>query len=197
LIATVALRTTSAKLSASVGAPGPHDFAVRFGVARLAPPLRPLHPAPNVRDDRDTPLYSRRDAQINEVCLPPQGSEIFFAKGLDRQANHPGSRESKIKFCGALAFACLLVATAHPKWRQCCVAACIASTGPRTGRTIKLSRQHARVDELHARIGCQPISDALFPRSARRHHAPDFPACALSSHNLSNPGTVIDHWAFD
>src|ERR1700735_893817 len=44
------------QLDASVGASGPHDFAVRPGAARLAPPKRPSHPAPNVRDDRETPL---------------------------------------------------------------------------------------------------------------------------------------------
>jgi hypothetical protein len=29
------LADSSAKLDASVGAPGPHDFAVRFGIIRL------------------------------------------------------------------------------------------------------------------------------------------------------------------
>ena len=53
------LADISAKLSASVGAPEPHDFAVRLGGARLRRNPRPLHPAPNVRDDRDTPLCSR------------------------------------------------------------------------------------------------------------------------------------------
>jgi hypothetical protein len=60
-----------------------------------------------------------------------------------------------------------------------------------------MSRQHARLDELHSRIGCQPIFDALFPRSPGRHHAANLPACALSSYNLRNPGTIIGHWAFD
>src|SRR6202011_1489874 len=63
----------SAKLDASVGAPEPHDFAVRFSILRparlvtahgkpaLPPPRapmppRPPHPVPNVRDDRETPL---------------------------------------------------------------------------------------------------------------------------------------------
>jgi hypothetical protein len=44
------------RFNASVEASEPHDFAVRFGCARLAPPKRPPHPAPNVRDDRETPL---------------------------------------------------------------------------------------------------------------------------------------------
>jgi hypothetical protein len=39
------------QLDPSVGRSGPHDFAVRTGRARLPQPLRPSHPAPNVRDD--------------------------------------------------------------------------------------------------------------------------------------------------
>jgi hypothetical protein len=51
-----------AKLSASVGAPGPHAFTVRLGIVRrrdtrAATPLRPSHPAANVRDDREAPLF--------------------------------------------------------------------------------------------------------------------------------------------
>jgi hypothetical protein len=44
-----------AKLDASVGASGPHDFAVRFSAIRQ----RHIHVhriPPRVRDDRDTPL---------------------------------------------------------------------------------------------------------------------------------------------
>src|SRR5205807_2162999 len=44
------------QLDASVGASGPHGFAVRYGIVRLATPKRPPHPAPNVRDDREAPL---------------------------------------------------------------------------------------------------------------------------------------------
>src|SRR3954447_24438639 len=61
--------TASRKLDASVGASGPHDFAVRVGVAR--PRSCELHAAldilastasrTHVRDDRDTPLLMRRD----------------------------------------------------------------------------------------------------------------------------------------
>ena len=46
----------SAKLDASVGASGPHDFAVRLMRHSSKAPKRPSHPAANVRDDRDTPL---------------------------------------------------------------------------------------------------------------------------------------------
>jgi hypothetical protein len=55
------LRNTFRKLDASVGASGPHDFAVRQNAARLASPKRPPHPALYVRDDRETPLERRRD----------------------------------------------------------------------------------------------------------------------------------------
>jgi len=49
-------------LTPSVGASGPHDFAVRISTARLASLPRPPHPAPNVRDDRaNAPLEGARD----------------------------------------------------------------------------------------------------------------------------------------
>jgi hypothetical protein len=53
------------ELDPSVGGPGPHDFAVRISRARLAQRTRPSHPAPNVRDDRETPLLWERDARSN------------------------------------------------------------------------------------------------------------------------------------
>ena len=49
-------KLASQELDASVGASGPHDFAVRNLRRSSKAPLRPPHPAPNVRDDRDTPL---------------------------------------------------------------------------------------------------------------------------------------------
>jgi hypothetical protein len=39
------------------------QLALRFPIARLTLP-RPPHPAPNVRDDRDTPLF--RDGTVQE-----------------------------------------------------------------------------------------------------------------------------------
>jgi hypothetical protein len=44
------------QLDASVGASGPHDFAVRVSAFRQARHPRPPHLLPNDRDDRDTPL---------------------------------------------------------------------------------------------------------------------------------------------
>ena len=53
------------QLSACIGAPGPHDFAVRTNTARRAiialGDVRPSHPIPNVRDDREPPLLWERD----------------------------------------------------------------------------------------------------------------------------------------
>jgi hypothetical protein len=45
------------RLDISVGMSGPRGFAVRLMRVRLAAPKRPPHPAPNVRDDRETPLW--------------------------------------------------------------------------------------------------------------------------------------------
>jgi hypothetical protein len=60
------LRSWLRKLDASVGTSGPHDFTVRKYAVRprkklRCDALRPPHPAPNVRDDRETPLRSGRD----------------------------------------------------------------------------------------------------------------------------------------
>jgi hypothetical protein len=54
------LHVKTCKLDVSVGAPGPHDFAVRVGALCRARYLRPSTASTasrtNVRDDRDTPL---------------------------------------------------------------------------------------------------------------------------------------------
>jgi hypothetical protein len=42
-------------------------------------PPRPLHPAPNVRDDRDTPLLWERDGGDLEVIWV-SGEEEYFLK---------------------------------------------------------------------------------------------------------------------
>jgi hypothetical protein len=48
------------RLDTSVGVSGRYDFAVRASCVRLAHDTRPPHPAPNVRDDREAPLFVRR-----------------------------------------------------------------------------------------------------------------------------------------
>jgi len=70
------------KLDASVGAPGPHDFAVR--VAHARPSRAPASTAShrNVRDVRNAPLIGR-DGRIDITDLPDGGSGIFLHEGLD------------------------------------------------------------------------------------------------------------------
>jgi hypothetical protein len=75
----------SQELDASVGASGPHDFAVRVAPFVLRAPARPPHPAPYVRDDRDTPLLWARDGRAGSADLPDGESGIFFVRGLDRK----------------------------------------------------------------------------------------------------------------
>jgi hypothetical protein len=55
------------QLDTGVRVSGPHDFAVRAGTARLWRQPRPPHPAANVRDDRETPLWVGRDG--NDIHL--------------------------------------------------------------------------------------------------------------------------------
>src|SRR5712692_313105 len=95
-------------LDASVGASGPHDFAVRDQhlssaccgsrtdsknppcdpIARKTLP-RPPHPVPYVRDDRDTPLCVGRDDETHRDVSTDHGSEIFLQRGLDSPVNKP------------------------------------------------------------------------------------------------------------
>jgi hypothetical protein len=55
------------KLDLSIGRPGPHAFAVRAGRVRQLRPACPSHPAPNVRDDREAPLWIERGRVINSL----------------------------------------------------------------------------------------------------------------------------------
>ena len=67
---------------------GPHDFAVRLGVARLASPKRPSHPVPNVRDDRDTSLVRGRDAQKDAGDLGVRSTMRIATDWHDGQFAH-------------------------------------------------------------------------------------------------------------
>jgi hypothetical protein len=98
----------SRELDASVGASGPHDFAVRSNISRQRavdrsqvpknPPCdpiarktlpRPPHPVPYVRDDRETPLCVGRDSETHRDVSTCHGSEIFLQRGLDTPVNKP------------------------------------------------------------------------------------------------------------
>jgi hypothetical protein len=72
-------------LAPATGAPGLHAFAVRVGIARLAIPSRPSHPASHVRDDREAPLGWRRDGR--EIEWIP----IFSKYASLRQINATGN----------------------------------------------------------------------------------------------------------
>jgi hypothetical protein len=75
-------KSVFADLNASVGASGPHDFAVRNNAARHASLSRPPHPAPNVRDDAYAPLVEA-GRRINKAASSKRRSEIFLPEGLD------------------------------------------------------------------------------------------------------------------
>ena len=67
-----------------VCAPADRSRKNRPAITSRAPTLpRPPHPALHVRDDRDTPLCTRRDTGINNAVSTKRRSEIFFARGLD------------------------------------------------------------------------------------------------------------------
>jgi hypothetical protein len=57
-------------------------------IARSTLP-RPPHPAPNVRDDHDTPLLSGRDGKSSRDDLGCVKTEIFLQRGLDTPVNKP------------------------------------------------------------------------------------------------------------
>jgi hypothetical protein len=74
-----------AKLDASVGASGPHDFAVRVRAIRQRRSPRPPHPALNVRDDRETPLCEAGRGEFVKVICPTKKAEYFSPKDWTTQ----------------------------------------------------------------------------------------------------------------
>ena len=80
------LRKDFHKLDASVGASGPHDFAVRLGAVRQR--HRHVHRIPpRVRDDRDTPLEWDKTAAESEVIWVFGKSEYFCKRGWTANPN--------------------------------------------------------------------------------------------------------------
>jgi hypothetical protein len=61
---------SSAKLSANLGAPGPHDFAVHKSRVRLSRALASTASHRNVRDDRDPPLIRRETREVKPLICP-------------------------------------------------------------------------------------------------------------------------------
>jgi hypothetical protein len=75
------------QLDASVGASGPHDFAVRHSAVRQRAPSRPSHPVANVRDDRETSPLSERDGRLCRGDLGQTRSGIFLQRGTGQVAS--------------------------------------------------------------------------------------------------------------
>jgi hypothetical protein len=81
------MREHCRQLDAGVEASGPHDFTVRLKARRLRASLRPSHPAPNVRDDREAPLLEERGtAETSGVDLPDIARRKFSTETLDKLA---------------------------------------------------------------------------------------------------------------
>ena len=68
------------QVDASVGASGPHGFAVRIDARRLRATLRPPHPALHVRDDRDTPLLDEAGRLESLRLLLPNDEANYFPR---------------------------------------------------------------------------------------------------------------------
>jgi hypothetical protein len=81
--------SSSTKLSASVGAPGPHDFSVRDLDDRLSLRPRPSHPTANVRDDRERPSCRGRGmaGKVLVIC-PTRQARLRAACWRDGQITH-------------------------------------------------------------------------------------------------------------
>ena len=68
------------KLDASVGASGPHDFAVRLSAARLQL-IRVHRIPPRGRDDRVSPLCGTGWGELVEMIWPTGKAEYFCKQG--------------------------------------------------------------------------------------------------------------------
>jgi hypothetical protein len=97
------LADTSAKLDASVGASGPHDFAVRLCAVRLRAISVHRIPLPNVRDDRDTPLLRVRDGESIKLFLLNREAKYFFKDGWTAISQNSPSGKSVEPSGGRLA----------------------------------------------------------------------------------------------
>jgi hypothetical protein len=74
-------RSCLRQLDASVGASGPHDFAVRCKRRSSAPLPRPPHPAPNVRDDGQRPSYRGGTGRDVHLILVSEKQKYFCKRG--------------------------------------------------------------------------------------------------------------------
>jgi hypothetical protein len=77
-----AMREHRRQLDASIGAPGPHDFAVRAPRRSSSPEHASTASRRNVRDVRNAPLIGR-DGRIWITDLPDGESDLFSRAGVD------------------------------------------------------------------------------------------------------------------
>jgi hypothetical protein len=68
------------RLSACIGAPRPHDFAVRRHVARRIDIACVHRIPPHVRDDRETPLLPRRDEHRQSRFRKKRNKKLFVLR---------------------------------------------------------------------------------------------------------------------
>jgi hypothetical protein len=76
-------KLASRELDASVGASGPHGFAVRLKRRSSLSAVRVHRIPPRVRDDREPPLCLGRDGEGYAGDLGLKGTGIFLRRGLD------------------------------------------------------------------------------------------------------------------
>jgi hypothetical protein len=101
-------------LSASPGAPGPHDFAVRDRFARQTIRPRPSHPASNTRDDREAPLSQRRDGITIIIIFGKTEAKYFLQRGWTRiRKPHLSGKSLATTRCSQRAFARTYRLTSH------------------------------------------------------------------------------------
>ena len=100
-------KLASRELDTSVGVSGPHDFAVRAQCHSSFDKPRPSHPAPNVRDDRETPLLWVRDSDGCRSDLAEKNTGIFLRRGLDMRTRRFARRAATpVRLFRAPQFSC-------------------------------------------------------------------------------------------
>ena len=98
LVVTVACEVAFANLNASVGASGPHDFAVRLSAVRQR--HCHVHRIPSrVRDDRETPLCRDGMAMILEVIWARRETNYFSNEAGRRWNQIDAVRHSCFTIC--------------------------------------------------------------------------------------------------
>jgi hypothetical protein len=88
------LQATAYKLDASVGASGPHGFAVRISTLRLRAPIRPSHPAPTLVTIAKRPSYRDRTRESVELICPTAQAKYFCERGWTASLQNSPSGKS-------------------------------------------------------------------------------------------------------